>query len=226
MWQGPGRGRPDANLAPAASTLHRMHLGDWYGLATSAVDEVVAPAGFRRSGKEQWWRKGSNLRHRVATGLRKDRGADSGGFQIYLGVDLVELNELVARLRGTTVRKGLFTVSMDLAIAGQANRYREWPLGPGVDVGSVTSAASEELGRIMPVFFDEFGTLDALVARYEAADPRVAILEWRWKHVAALLLLGDTEGGLTVLRSMLEAAAPQERSTVEEAIACVGAGRY
>lgn len=200
-----------------------MDLEEQYGLATSAVDALVAPVGFRRSGNDQWWRKDSNLRHRVATGLRKDRGVDSGGFQIHLGVDLVALNELTARLRGTPLRKGFFTVSMDLAIAGGANRYREWPLGPGIDAGSVTSAACEELGRIMPTFFAEFGTLDALVARYEAADPRVAINEWRWKHVAALLLLGETERGLAVLRSMLETAVPQERRTVEEAIASVEA---
>jgi hypothetical protein len=199
----------------------RVGIEEQYGLATSAVDASVVPAGFRRSGNEQWWRKGSDLRHRVATGLRKDRGVDSGGFQIYLGVDLVALNELTARLRGTPVRKGFFTVSMDLDIAGGANRYREWPLGPGIDAASVTSAACEELGRIMPAFFGEFGTLDALVARYEAADPRVAVNEWRWKHVAALLLLGERERGLAVLRSMLETAEPQERRTVEEAVASV-----
>ena len=51
----------------------------------------------------------------------------------------------------------------------------------------------------------------------------MAINEWRWKHVAALLLLGETERGLAVLRSMLETAVPQERRTVEDAIASVEA---
>jgi hypothetical protein len=117
----------------------------------------------------------------VATGLREDRGVDSGGFQIHFGVDLAELNERTARLRGTTVRKGFFTSSMDLAIAGGANRYQEWPLGPGVDAGSAASAACEELG--------------------------------------------DTDRGLAVLGSMLDAAEPHERSTVEAAVASVGARR-
>jgi hypothetical protein len=175
--------------------------------------------GFKQRGQEEFIRAGDgNVMQRLALSLREPMGGSVGYVEVFPGFNYPEVELLAATLQGKKVRSGFITCSLNIGLLTPKKAHLEWPLQAGNNIESAARLVTHTVAEVAVPFWDEFSSLENLLARFEADDFRLCRgADWFWRQAAAYCLIGQAERAAQVLKAKL-AAKPGLKSRVENAL--------
>jgi hypothetical protein len=173
--------------------------------------------GFASSGPEEFVRVLAKVHQRLRVSLRFDPHAGIGYVEVFPGFNFHEVESLAARLQGKKVRSGFITCSLNIGLLGPQGASTEWPLSSQSSLPELLKEVSGAIHTLGAPFWEEFSTMEMLLARFEAADTRVRRGDWLWRYAATNCLLGNKEKALDFLKQQCQVR-PQLKRSIENAI--------
>lgn len=180
-------------------------IRDYYNSILDALAADWSGKGFRTHPRDKFTRTVDGVLQRLAMSLRELPNENAGYVEVYVGFNFAELETLAADLQGEMPRRGFLTCSLNLGLLTAKGELLEWPLRRKEDVSRILRQVQPILADVAVPFWNEFLSLENLLAHYEAGDPRVCGGEWFWEQMAAYCLLGKPERAVRLLSEMQEA---------------------
>jgi hypothetical protein len=186
---------------------------------SAALGADLSGLGFAPRGRDEFVRYHGTIMQRLAVSLREVETDLAGYVEVFPGFNIPELEALAASLQGKKPRPGFITCSMNIGLLTSKGALLEWPLRAGDDIAPLARLMANVVRESAVPFWNEFLSLDKLLAAFESGDFRVCRGgEWQWRQVAACCLLGRKSQARDLLQRRLLTAAPALKPVIESAL--------
>ena len=193
-------------------------IQDKYRVVVDALSDRMMADEFKRNRDREFLRSKDGLTQRLAISLREPEGERVAYVEVFPGFNYSEVEALAYKLQNKKPRPSFLTCSMNIGLLTPKNSLLEWPLESRTDTKVLSKTVIDTVNRYAFPFWEDFSTLDKLLARYEAGDRRVCTGDWSWRQAAAYAVAGRPEKAAEVLKAKLEKASPAGRSAIDAAL--------
>lgn len=194
-------------------------IHDQYLALFAKLSGELTSLGFVSGKREEFLRFRGEVVQRCAVSLREPRDSNEGYVEVFPGFNFAEVEALAARIQGKKPRSEFITCSLNIGLLASSGAAVEWPLSAESTANLIFPSIERAVKEAAVPFWEAFLSLENLLASFEAGDFRLCRgAEWKWRHVAVLCLLNQTDRAVELLRERVSASTTQLRPTLEAAL--------
>lgn len=190
-----------------------------YATVISYIAKGMNQLGFKARGGQEFVHKKGGLLKRLALSMHRPAVEQNRYAEAFVGFNFSEVEALAAELQAKKPRPGFMTCSLNIGLLTPSGTGLRWPLLPNSNAEEFANVVSRTIADSAVPFWDEFSSVDKLLAHLESGDFRVCRgIEWPWRRTAAYCLLGKPARAIEFLQAQAEEVSGPSRIIIETAI--------